>query len=176
MALGFFLIVVYFLSSLRELNQRLEQELKERAAALGAEIVERGRSVEILRDSEAKTRSILNTAVDGIPTLNEKGFVETFNPAVAATHLYGIAQEAVNNATKHGKAKQILIGLTAVNDRITLTVKGDGLGLPKSLAESNGMGLHIMNYRARMIGATLDVRRDGDAGNLPCSQRRDLCQ
>jgi nitrate/nitrite-specific signal transduction histidine kinase len=57
-----------------------------------------------------------------------------------------------------------------VNDRITLTVKDDGLGLLKSLGESNGMGLHIMNYRARMIGATLEVRRDGDGGTaVTCS-------
>jgi PAS domain S-box-containing protein len=75
-----------------------------------------------------------------------------------ATHLYHIAQEAVHNAIKHGRPQNILIRLTADLGRGTLLVEDDGTGIPKTREHAQGMGLHIMNYRASMIGGTLDVR------------------
>lgn len=80
------------------------------------------------------------------------------------THLYRISQEAVNNAVKHGRATRIEIGMIASDGHAILTVKDDGVGLPDQLDADRGMGLRIMNYRARMIGATLDVRRDSEGG------------
>ena len=77
-----------------------------------------------------------------------------------ATHLYHIAQEAVHNAVKHGRPESIVIRLTAEHGRGTLLVKDDGVGIPEAREHSQGMGLHIMNYRAGMIGGTLEVRPD----------------
>ncbi|MBB5341339.1 PAS domain-containing sensor histidine kinase [Tunturiibacter gelidoferens] len=74
-----------------------------------------------------------------------------------ATHLYHIAQESVNNALKHGRARKILIRLSAENDRGTLSIRDDGAGIEERRENSQGMGLHIMNYRAAMIGGTLEV-------------------
>lgn len=91
---------------------------------------------------------------------------------VAAINLFRIAQEAVNNAIKHSRAKNITIGLGAVEDEVTLTVNDDGIGFPTQLDRQSGMGLHIMNYRARMIGAALDVRRGARGGTIViCSFR-----
>ena len=84
----------------------------------------------------------------------------------AATHLYRIAQEAVNNAIKHGRSRRIDLGMDGDDGCLTLTVKDDGIGLPDRLDESEGMGLHIMDYRAKMIGASLDVRRGSDGGTV----------
>jgi signal transduction histidine kinase len=86
--------------------------------------------------------------------------------AVAGNNLYRIAQEAVNNAIKHGRGKNISIGLGAVEDEVTLTVKDDGIGFPDTLDAGGGMGLHIMNYRAKMIGAFLDIRRGAGGGTI----------
>jgi signal transduction histidine kinase len=86
--------------------------------------------------------------------------------AVASNNLYRIAQEAVNNAIKHGRGKNISIGLGAVEDEVTLTVKDDGIGFPETLEAGSGMGLHIMNYRAKMIGAFLDIRRGAGGGTI----------
>ncbi len=87
-----------------------------------------------------------------------------------ATHLYYIAQEAVSNAIKHGKAQDIVFGLMAAHDRITLTVMDDGIGFPEVLEKHTGMGLHIMNYRARMIDGSLTVQRNADRGTtVTCS-------
>ena len=74
-----------------------------------------------------------------------------------ATHLYHITQEAVNNAIKHGKARHIVIALGASGDRGALTVSDDGSGVQQAPVGAKGMGLHIMNYRAKMIGGTLHV-------------------
>jgi signal transduction histidine kinase len=83
-----------------------------------------------------------------------------------ATHLYHIAQEAVHNALKHGRSKSIWIGLTAEHGRGTLLVKDDGSGIAELREHSQGMGLHIMKYRAGMIGGTLDVRPDLIRGTI----------
>ena len=74
-----------------------------------------------------------------------------------STHLYRIAQEAVNNAIKHGRARNIVISLAAGDEYGTLTIENDGLGLPEGPARGSGMGMQIMNYRARMIGGSLKV-------------------
>jgi signal transduction histidine kinase len=85
---------------------------------------------------------------------------------VAGNNLYRIAQEAINNALKHGHCKVISIGLGAVDEEVTLTVKDDGVGFPDGREYSSGMGLHIMNYRAKMIGASLDIRRGAGGGTI----------
>jgi len=85
---------------------------------------------------------------------------------VAGNNLYRIAQEAVNNALKHGHCKNISIGLGAVDEEVILTVKDDGVGFPDGMKQGAGMGLHIMNYRAKMIGASLDIRRGAGGGTI----------
>lgn len=80
-----------------------------------------------------------------------------------ATHMYRIAQEAVNNAIKHSGASQVVIRLSSVGGAVALTIRDNGIGLPDDLA-TPGMGLHIMNYRAKMIGGTLQVRRGAAGG------------
>lgn len=83
-----------------------------------------------------------------------------------ATHLYHIAQEAVNNAIKHGNAQEILIQLTADQGRGTLVINDNGKGIAENPASAQGMGLHIMKYRAGMMGGTLEVRRDTIRGTV----------
>jgi PAS domain S-box-containing protein len=92
-------------------------------------------------------------------------FTKVYDNA-AAVHLYRIAQEAVNNAVKHGRAKNITIGLSTQNNQVELTVQDDGCGLPKGGPRATGMGLRVMNYRAGMIGATVSVGAATPCGTL----------
>jgi PAS domain S-box-containing protein len=86
-----------------------------------------------------------------------------------ATHLYRIAQEAVNNAIKHSRAGSILIQLKTNRNRIELKISDDGIGITDSLPSTGGMGLHIMNYRAQAIGGTLSIERaDGHGTIVSC--------
>jgi len=80
-----------------------------------------------------------------------------------ATHLYRIAQEAISNAVKHGKARTVAIDLAVSEEEILLTIKDDGIGLKRSSGKPQGMGLRTMDYRARVIGGELTVH-DGKAG------------
>jgi two-component system CheB/CheR fusion protein len=79
-----------------------------------------------------------------------------------ATHLYRIAQEAVNNAIKHSGGRTIWIRLRESAGEIELEVSDDGRGLQATPQRRAGMGLHIMDYRARSIGGTLRI-----SGNAP---------
>jgi PAS domain S-box-containing protein len=81
-----------------------------------------------------------------------------------ATHLYRIAQEAVNNAIRHGKPSAIAIGLAGRNNAGTLTIRDDGSGLSKSPGTPPGIGLSIMDYRADIIGGSLRVQPNEDRG------------
>ncbi|HEX4785140.1 MAG TPA: PAS domain S-box protein [Candidatus Sulfotelmatobacter sp.] len=83
-----------------------------------------------------------------------------------ATHLYYIAQEAVNNAIKHGSARKIVIRLAADGDQGELTIQDDGCGIGNTVPGSRGVGLHLMNYRARMAGGTLEVQRLPTGGTI----------
>ena len=91
-------------------------------------------------------------------------------PAIAdrviGGHVYHVAQEAVTNAVRHGKAAHVTIELGYDGDGATLTVRDDGAGIPEPLDEDKGMGLHIMRYRARMIGGTLEVGRGSERGTV----------
>ncbi|HEY3973984.1 MAG TPA: PAS domain S-box protein [Candidatus Sulfotelmatobacter sp.] len=90
--------------------------------------------------------------------------------APMATHLYHIAQEAVNNAIKHGLAKNIGIRLFCGQQQGTLLIKDDGIGIQRPLPPHAGVGLHIMNYRAGMIGGNLEVRREHPNGTAVICQ------
>jgi PAS domain S-box-containing protein len=74
-----------------------------------------------------------------------------------AVHAYRIAQEAVNNALRHGKATHITISLERAGDTIALSVDDNGIGLTPTPGKSTGMGMQIMRYRAALINATLDI-------------------
>ena len=83
-----------------------------------------------------------------------------------ATHLYRIAQEAVNNTLKHAQAQRIDIRLFSGEQEGSLIIKDDGAGIEKPLTPHAGVGLHIMNYRAGMIGGNLEVRRAQPQGTV----------
>jgi two-component system CheB/CheR fusion protein len=83
-----------------------------------------------------------------------------------ATHLYYIAREAVNNAIKHGHARQIVMRLAADEHQGALTIQDDGSGIGNIAPGNKGMGLHLMNYRARMVAGSLEVQRAATGGTM----------
>jgi two-component system CheB/CheR fusion protein len=82
-----------------------------------------------------------------------------------ATHLYRIAQEAVNNAVKHGKASQISLSFLRNGPNLVLRICDDGTGFRADrVSKSTGMGLRTMRYRAAMISGLLSVSGDPKRG------------
>jgi PAS domain S-box-containing protein len=84
----------------------------------------------------------------------------------AASHLYYIAQEAVNNAAKHAHATELSLRLEFADSQVRLAIADNGTGLPQARANDKGMGLHIMRYRARAIGGSLSVGSGPNGGTV----------
>jgi PAS domain S-box-containing protein len=89
-----------------------------------------------------------------------------------AMHAYYIAQEAVINAVKHGRASQVSLHLGQTDAGILLTVQDDGVGFQLADCERVGMGIGIMRYRAKVIGATLELKsQPGQGTKITCKIR-----
>ncbi len=172
------------------LEQRLEVQAKEEAAQ-AAEIARHVRAaisqtrslarglspvtleseglMSALRELAATTEEMfhVNCRFDGAAPVRVRG-------DAAATHLFRIAQEAVSNAIKHGKAKHIVIQARRFADHAALVITDDGVGFPRKVKKT-GMGLRIMHYRAGMIGAALRIEPAPDHGTtVVCAFKHNL--
>jgi two-component system sensor kinase FixL len=87
------------------------------------------------------------------------------DPAVEA-HLYRIAQEALSNALAHGRGSRIGVSLRLRDREASLRIHDNGVGISCGAGGVAGIGLDTMDYRARLIGARLQVRRAAPRGTL----------
>jgi signal transduction histidine kinase len=88
----------------------------------------------------------------GLPPLTEQG-------------LYRVAQEALNNAVRHGRPTRLHMGLV-VNGAVTLTVRDNGRGFdPQTVDQRSHFGLRGLQERAGMLGATLELQSAPGAGS-----------
>ncbi len=93
--------------------------------------------------------------VFGIPcTLDRHLDQPPFTDDTLATHAYYIVHEAVHNAVKHAKATRIHMTLASDADLVCMEVSDNGQGFDWS-AQTQGMGIRIMRFRAARIGGTL---------------------
>jgi|GEM_PF-1083220 len=83
-----------------------------------------------------------------------------------ATHLYRIAQEALHNAVKHSEGTEVVLRLATVGEDVLITVRDNGVGIPETKRPQGrgGLGMHTMHYRARIIGAALEISRNAGGG------------
>ena len=105
-----------------------------------------------------------------------KGAIEMKDP-IAATHLYRITQEAINNVVKHAQATQIIVSLEEAADRKILTIEDDGVGFAPQDAQRTmeGMGLRTIAYRAGMIDADVQIQSAlGRGTKIICTFSSDL--
>ena len=164
-------------------------------AALKADaptLVARGEDIgQQLRDAIAEARSLshglapvalvddgLMVALSTLASGTERGGVrcvfECPSPvrvadAEIAGHLYRIAQEAVNNALKHAAPSEIRIALERRDETIVMEVDDDGDGFDEA-PNAGGIGLHVMRYRAHLIGGVLEI------GAAPAGGTRIVCR
>jgi len=96
---------------------------------------------------------------------SSRGTAPALEPSTVM-QLYKIAQEALTNAIKHGKAKRVVIGLTTDPKKMVLTIQNDGVPFPDLQGRSSGMGLRIMNYRANLVGASVEIKAKGAQGTI----------
>ena len=170
----------------QDLARQLEEEGHERAADM-AEITDHVKEADqyardlshglIPVDVEANglTEALRRLSQNAVRMFNvacsfrEVDTVLVHNNTVA-THLYRIAQEAVSNAVRHGEADNITIVLASGDEQIRLQVRDDGTGFDPGVSDGSGMGVHIMQYRARIIGGGLEIASDpGDGTVVTCT-------
>ncbi|MBA3008640.1 MAG: hypothetical protein FP812_00105 [Desulfobacula sp.] len=78
-------------------------------------------------------------------------------------NLYHIAGEAVRNAIRHGHATTICISMEIRGDQFRFIIQDNGRGMDPE-KDHSGMGLRIMNYRAKIVGASLMISSDRKKG------------
>jgi signal transduction histidine kinase len=83
-----------------------------------------------------------------------------------ATHLYRIAQEAIHNATKHGKAQKIDIRLSANASATSLSISDDGIGFARNGNNTDGVGISIMRYRANLMEGEFAIESGTGGGTV----------
>jgi signal transduction histidine kinase len=184
------------LAGIELMSQVLEQKLAAKSKSDAARVAEIGKYV---REAISHTRLLarglspvtlesegLMSALQELAGSTEKMFgircrFECEAPVLIddlaiATHLYRIAQEAVSNAIKHGKAKQVIIRLEE-KAATRLTVHDDGSGFPKNGPSGKGMGLRIMQYRAGIVNASVSIEANETGGTtVTCSVPRRTAQ
>jgi signal transduction histidine kinase len=79
-------------------------------------------------------------------------------------HIYRIAQEAVSNSIRHGKATAVRIAVKVSAENMDLRVEDNGTGFPASASRPEGIGMHVMQYRARFLGGCLNFGNHPPAG------------
>ena len=126
----------------------------------------------VLESLAARVTSLFN-----IPCRFECPLPVLLKDKAKATHLFRIAQEAVSNAIRHGRASRIELALSSNPADITLAVRNDGLPFRPPPLAHRGMGLAIMKYRAGRIGGSLLVQPGTESGtevicSIPASRPR----
>jgi PAS domain S-box-containing protein len=91
-----------------------------------------------------------------------------------ADHLYRIAQESLNNALRHGGGRKIVVSLRVTADHAVLRVADDGRGFNAPAARRQGLGLRMIEYRARLMRGTLIIEQSPGGGTslivrVPCA-------
>lgn len=140
-------------AKLSELIARTIQSTRSLARGLAPVNLERGGIREALRQLAARCTDLYNLNCT---------FDDTHAQAIEldeglATHIYRIAQEATTNAARHARAKDVHIELRTTARRLYLSITDNGIGLNAGLSNGKpGIGLKIMEYRARTIGGTIN--------------------
>jgi PAS domain S-box-containing protein len=106
-----------------------------------------------LRELAARSRDLYGLTVN----FRAEIWPEITLSETSASHLYRIAQEALTNAARHGRAAKVDILLMANRNTFLLRITDDGVGIATPDKPAAGMGLKIMRYRAGMIGAKIEI-------------------
>lgn len=103
-------------------------------------------------------------------------------PADVELVLYRVAQEALTNVAKHGKATTVSMDLDRGTEDVSLSIRDDGIGFDPGrqiarAATGIGLGLFGMQERVTLVGGTLRLWSEVGSGTevfayLPFEPRR----
>jgi signal transduction histidine kinase/HAMP domain-containing protein len=142
-------IALQSLKEMRLLIHELRPPVLEREGLVGA-LQRRLDTVEGRAGMEARLMMVGDALEDG-------GKVDL--PVSVEQDLYGIAQEALNNALKHAAATSITVWLRADGGRLELEIVDDGRGFePERVGDGGGIGLSTMRERSERLNGMLTIQ------------------
>jgi signal transduction histidine kinase len=165
--------ISYVVKSLHAAASEAEREQLTEVGRLLADAIDQTRGLARGLHSDALDAGGLAVALRDLAVQTERMYGVTCRVDMRSTaepspevcsHLYRIAREAMVNAAKHAEAKTIEIELARPGPSLTLVVRDDGIGIQPNTGD--GLGLHMMEYRAKMIGAVLDVSSGARGGTI----------
>lgn len=136
------------IEDLRRIIARLSPRVLEELGLLAAI---RKAAADITRNSGIRTRVELP---ESIGELDDE----------TAVALYRTVQEALNNAARHSRAKNVSIALEPSGDFLSLLIRDDGIGFAPERAGAETFGLMGMRDRIVALGGTLRIRSPKDKG------------
>lgn len=144
----------------KEISEMI-READEYARSLSHSLVPVDVDEEGLRDALNKLTSRAAKLFDINCAFEERGEVKIERKNISL-HFYRIAQEAINNAVKHGNADEIKVLLIGNSRSIKLIIKDDGSGFSDEfrLSSRNGLGINTMQYRTHVLGGSLSIDED----------------
>ncbi len=87
-----------------------------------------------------------------------------FDDPTSLTHLFRIVQEATSNAVKHGNASKVQIDMQSDETKLTIKIEDNGTGFAPDWDQHKGLGVRIMKFRSRLIGANLEISKSSLGG------------
>ncbi len=172
------------LSGVELLTKVLQQKLEKQAPE---QVEQLARIRNLIRDAIEKTRRLsrglypvhiiehgLEAAIEELLTEIRERFSIQCNlsfdgPIVPiganiVSHIYYIVREALFNAAKHADPDMIHIKIQHKNNLLSVSIVDDGQGITDK--KNKGLGLHTMHYRARAIGASLEISPGRNGGTI----------
>jgi PAS domain S-box-containing protein len=117
-------------------------------------------------DSSLKRLAIRVEQMFGVQCKANSDGAPTGLPADVKVHLFRIAQEAVHNPITHGRAREVVIEFALRRQCVLMVVRDNGIGIAPAPCEAGGIGLKSMEFRANLIGGSLDVRPGEHGGAI----------
>jgi signal transduction histidine kinase len=112
-------------------------------------------ALQSLRHELSKSETAIAFTHDNVPS--------TLPPDLTLC-LFRIVQEALQNALKYSKAREVSVHLNGDAEGLTLIIRDDGVGFDVDAAWGSGLGLISMLERLEAIGGTLEIRSKAGAG------------
>lgn len=139
------------IDSIARLVSNAVESTRALARGLSPVNLERGGLIDALEGLAMHARDLYSTKVTFAHQVRSTALI----PAELGNHFYRIAQEAVTNAVRHGQASEINLALSVSRGKVRMSITDDGCGIPADAMDKPGMGLKIMQHRARITGGTV---------------------
>ena len=145
-----------------------KEQLRAIAEVARTGIVDVRRSVKALHPDALETMEIeeaLNKLIDSSKRSTGVSITSEINADLG--HLdqdeeevvYRVVQESITNAIRHGKATEIRVSISRMEEELHILITDNGIGCSNVIP---GFGLHHMNERLEMLGGRLDYT--GESG------------